>query len=81
MDLYISNLGNQITNDSLWATFATYGEVVSVKLVKDARTNCAFVKMPNPSEALSAVSRINGSIIDGMPIMVKMVGNEMISRQ
>lgn len=76
MDLYISNLGKQITNDSLWATFATYGEVSSVKLLKEERHNCAFVKMPNHAEALSALSRINGSIIDGMPIAVKLLRND-----
>ena len=73
MNLYISNLGLRITNDSLWATFATYGEVKAVKLVKTHAEGCAYIHMPNPAEAQSAVSRINGSIIDGRPIHVVMM--------
>jgi RNA recognition motif-containing protein len=73
MNLYISNLGEQITNDSLWATFATYGEVSAVRLVKDHPRPGAYILMPNYAEAVKAVSRINGCIIDGKPILVEMV--------
>ena len=75
MNIYISNLGDKITDESLRATFATYGEVSSSKVILDGFTGYsrgfAFVEMPNESEATIAITKINGSIIDGQAIVVK----------
>ena len=75
MNLYISNLGDKITDESLRATFATYGEVGSAKVIKDHFTGYprgfAFVEMPNEVEATVAISKINGTVIDGRSISVQ----------
>jgi len=74
MNLYVSNLGEQITDESLRAIFATFGEVNSSKVIKDRFSGYsrgfAFVEMPNDTEAQTAISRINGSVVNGRNISV-----------
>ncbi len=75
MNIYISNLGDRITDESLRAVFATHGKVSSSKVIMDERTgfskSVAFIEMPNIAEATTAISKINGCIIDGCAIAVK----------
>jgi RNA recognition motif-containing protein len=75
MNLYVSNLGDKITDESLRAVFATYGEVSSSKVIKDHFTGYsrgfAFVEMPNDTEAENAMTRINGTVVDGRNVSVK----------
>ena len=75
MNLYVSNLGDKITDESLRVIFATHGEVSSSKVIKDHFTGYsrgfAFIEMPNDSEAESAISKIDGTVVDGRNIAVK----------
>ena len=75
MNLYISNLGESITDESLNATFSTYGTVSSAKVIVDGFTGYprgfAFVDMPDDTEAKAAILRLNGSIINGRAIEVQ----------
>jgi RNA recognition motif-containing protein len=75
MNLYVSNLGDKITDESLGAIFATHGQVNSSKVIKDRFTGYsrgfAFVEMPNDTEAVNAISKIDGSVIDGRNVSVK----------
>jgi len=75
MNLYVSNLGDKITDDSLEIIFATHGEVRSSKVIKDRFSGYsrgfAFVEMPNDNEAEKAIARINGTVVDGRNIEVK----------
>lgn len=75
MNLYVSNLGDQITDESLRAIFATHGEVNSSKIIKDEFNGYSkgfgFVEMPNDIEALKAMERINGCIVNGRNLLVK----------
>lgn len=75
MNLYISNLGDKITDESLRAIFATHGEVNAYKIVKDDATgrSCGygFVDMPNITEAQAAMERINNRVVDGRNVSVK----------
>lgn len=72
MNIYISNLGHQITDESLWATFAAHGTVHGATIVMDALTGRSrgfgFVEMPDNTEAAAAIQCINDSIIDGRKI-------------
>jgi RNA recognition motif-containing protein len=74
MNLYVSNLGERITDESLRAVFATHGEVRSSKVIKDHFTGYsrgfAFIEMPNDTEAENAITKINGSVVDGRNISV-----------
>jgi len=75
MNLYVSNLGDQITDESLRAIFATHGEVNSSKIIKDHSTGNSrgfgFIDMPNDSHAQSAMDKINGTIVNGRNVSVK----------
>lgn len=75
MNLYVSNLGDKITDESLRAIFATHGEVRSSRIIKDELTGFskgfAFIEMPNDVEAQKAISKMNGSIVNGKNISVE----------
>lgn len=75
MNLYVSNLGDQITDESLRAVFATHGEVNSSKIIKDHSTGASrgfgFVTMPNDEHAQTAIEKINGTIVNGRNLSVK----------
>lgn len=75
MNIYITNLGERITDESLDATFSTYGTVSSSRILRDQDTDqlktMAIVEMPNEQEAMRAIQRLNGSIIDGRAIEVR----------
>ena len=74
MNLYVSNLGEQITDESLRGVFATYGEVSSSKIIKDRFTGYSrgfgFVEMPDETEAKKAMAKINGSVLNGRNVSV-----------
>jgi RNA recognition motif-containing protein len=71
MKIYISNLGDQVTEESLTATFATYGKVSSANVATQDQRGFALVEMPDATEAAIAMSQINGSIIDGRAIIAE----------
>jgi RNA recognition motif-containing protein len=75
MNLYVSNLGDQITDESLRAIFATHGQVSSSKIIKDHTTGSSrgfgFVDMPNDLDAQSAIEKINGMVVNGRNVSVK----------
>ena len=75
MNLYVSNLGEKTTDESLQAAFVTYGQVSSAKIITDHFTGYsrgfAFVDMPNDAEANTAMSALNGTSVDGQIISVK----------
>lgn len=75
MNLYVSNLGEQITNESLEAIFATHGTVIFARIIKDRfngySRGFAFVHMPNDDEAQKAMEKINGMVVNGRNVLVK----------
>lgn len=72
MHIRVSNLGQQITDESLRATFAAHGEVSHTEIAMDAFTGLprgfATVNMPNDAEAANAIAHIDGSVINGIMI-------------
>lgn len=75
MNLYVSNLGEQITDESLRAIFATYGQVSSSKIIRHQNSTLpggfAFVNMPDDADAQKAMEKINGTVINGRNVSVK----------
>jgi RNA recognition motif-containing protein len=75
MKIFVTNLGYRVTNESLRATFATYGEVSSSEVILDTQSGrskgMAVIQMPNISEAEKAILRMDGSVLDGKAIEVK----------
>lgn len=74
MNIYVGNLSWNLKDQDLSNLFATYGEVVSAKIVTDKFTNRSkgfgFVEMANDAEAQAAIAALNGSEVDGRNIVV-----------
>lgn len=75
MNIYIGNLSFTTSEDTLKALFEEFGEVESVKVIKDrfsGRTKgYGFIEMPSNSEADQAIKALNGNRIEGNHIKVK----------
>jgi RNA recognition motif-containing protein len=75
MHLYISNLGPQVTDESLHAIFATYGTVEAATVIFDDESGTsrgiAFVVMPNDLQAQHAITRIHGCVLNGLSVSVE----------
>jgi RNA recognition motif-containing protein len=75
MNIYIGNLSYNTTEDTLKVLFTEFGEIESVKLIKDRLSGrpkgFAFIEMPSNSEADQAIKALNGNRLDGNLIKVK----------
>ncbi|MFP4193965.1 MAG: RNA recognition motif domain-containing protein [Desulfobacterales bacterium] len=75
MNIYIGNLPRSITEDKLESLFAAFGEIESVKLIRDRFSNrpkgFGFIEMPSNSEADQAIKALNGNRFEGNDIKVK----------
>lgn len=73
MVIYVSNLGEKVTPDSLEVLFAAYGKVSSSSFIREAAGNqerFAYIEMMNATQAILAISKLQGSIIDGCHLKV-----------
>ncbi|HZG45018.1 MAG TPA: hypothetical protein VEZ41_01955, partial [Allosphingosinicella sp.] len=72
--LYVGNLSFNTTQATLEAAFAAVGEVREVAMPTDRETGqprgFAFVTMGSAQAANSAISQLNGSMLDGRQIKV-----------
>jgi RNA recognition motif-containing protein len=74
MDIYVGNLLREATEEDLRQAFEAFGQVTSVKIIKDMYTGDSrgfgFVEMPNSSEAQSAISGLDGKDLKGRTLKV-----------
>ena len=74
MNIYVGNLSRTATEESLRALFSQFGDVSSVKLIKDKFTGSpkgfAFIEMNNASEAAAAIEGLNGQESEGQRLRV-----------
>ena len=74
MNIYVSNLSFAVIDEDLRSYFAEYGEVSSAKVITDKFTNRSkgfgFVEMDDDAAAKKAIEELNGTEIDGRPIVV-----------
>ena len=74
MNIYVGNLSRLVTEESLRSLFSQFGEVSSVKLIKDKFTGApkgfAFVEMNNANEATQAIAETNGQELEGQRLRV-----------
>lgn len=74
MNIYISNLSFQITDEDLKDLFSEYGEVTSAKVITDKFTGDSrgfgFVEMPSDEEANKAITELDKSKWDNRNINV-----------
>lgn len=74
-NIFVGNLTSNLTPDELRTLFASYGAVERIEIVTDVNTRYsrgfAFVEMTNDTEALKAVSNLNGTTVWGNPLKVE----------
>ncbi len=74
MQIYVGNMSYQMTEDSLSAIFAEFGEVSKTVIIADRETGRAkgfgFVTMNNDEEAKAAIEALNEKEIDGRTLRV-----------
>ena len=74
MKIYVGNLSRQAAEQEVRALFEAFGEVKSVKIIKDHDTNesrgFAFVEMSTRTEALRAIKQLEGSEVNGRNITI-----------
>jgi len=72
--LYVGNLSYSTTRESIEAAFAATGEVREIAMPTDRETGqmrgFAFVTMGSASGATSAISQLNGALLDGRALKV-----------
>ncbi len=74
MNIYVSNLSFNVTDEDLNEYFAEYGEVSSAKVILDKFTQksrgFAFVEMSDDEAAKKAIAELDGASVDGRTINV-----------
>lgn len=74
MNMFVGNLGFNVTDDSLRELFEGYGNVSSAKIIMDRESGRSrgfgFVEMGSTTEANEAISQLNGKVIGGRAISV-----------
>lgn len=74
MKLYVGNLLHAATEKQVRTLFEQYGEVTSVKLIKDKLTGAskgfAFVEFANQDDAEAALENLNGKPFEGRTLRI-----------
>lgn len=74
MNIYVSNLSFNVSDEDLNGFFAPYGEVTSAKVISDKVTGRSrgfgFVEMPDAAAAAKAIADLDNGSIDGRAIKV-----------
>jgi RNA recognition motif-containing protein len=74
MNIYVGNLSRNVTEEDLQQAFKDFGEVASVKMIKDRYSGesrgFGFVEMPDKAEAQSALDGLNGKELKGQALKV-----------
>lgn len=74
MNIYVGNLTYDLSEDDLQQIFNEYGEVSSVKIIKDRDTNRSkgfgFITMDDDENASKAISELDGVEVSGRTLRV-----------
>ena len=74
MNMYVGNLGPNVTEGELRDAFAQFGEVSNVKIIMDRFSGrskgYAFLEMPNNSEADVAIKALNKTMLGGKALAI-----------
>jgi RNA recognition motif-containing protein len=75
MNIYVANINFRASEDELKQLFSQYGEVTSVKILKDRETNRSrgfgFVEMSDDAAGRAAISALNGAEFSQRNLVVK----------
>jgi cold-inducible RNA-binding protein len=76
MNIYVGNLSYEVTEEDLKEAFEVFGEVETVKVLKDYGTGRSkgfgFVEMSNNADAQSAINALNDKELKGQTLKVNM---------
>ncbi len=74
MNIYVSNLSYDTTDDSLQELFEEYGEVASVKIISDRETGrprgFGFVEMGDDTQGQRAIDALHETDFEGKTLNV-----------
>ncbi len=74
MDIFVGNLSKVVTEEDLKTLFSEYGNVRSVKIIRDLFSSeskgFAFIEMPAMAEAKKAIEGLNSVDLKGKRIVV-----------
>jgi len=74
MNIHVSNLSFNVTDEDLREFFTEYGEVSSAKVIMDKFTGKSrgfgFVEMPDDEAARKAISELDNGVVEGRTIRV-----------
>jgi RNA recognition motif-containing protein len=74
MNIYVGNLSSVVTEEDLKMAFEAFGEVETVKIIKDMYSGrskgFAFVEMPDNNAANSAIEGLEGKDLKGQTLKV-----------
>jgi len=74
MNIYVGNLSNDVTDETIREAFESFGEVTSAKVIKDKYTGQSrgfgFVEMPGQTQAQTAIKSLNGKQLQGKEMSV-----------
>jgi len=74
MNIYAGNLNYSLTEEALEKVFTEYGEVTSVKIIRDKYTDQSkgfgFIEMADDAAAQKAIDELNGTEVNGRELRV-----------
>lgn len=74
MNIYAGNLNYNLSEEDLEKVFGEYGEVTSVKIIRDKYTDQSkgfgFIEMADDAAAQKAIDELNGSDVKGRELRV-----------
>jgi RNA recognition motif-containing protein len=78
--IYIGNLSFKKDKIGISKIFEPYGKVRYVKIVVEPKNNkskgIAFVQLSNKKETKTAITELNGTVIDGRTVKVSLANNQ-----
>ena len=85
MNIYVGSLSYDVTEEDLKQTFEAFGEVESVRIIKDMRSGRSkgfgFVEMPGKAQAQSAIDGLNGKELKGRNLNVNEARPRSVGRR
>jgi polyadenylate-binding protein len=84
VNLYVKNLDDSVTDDTLRNEFSSMGTITSARVMRDLKTGISrgfgFVCYSTPEDATRAVNEMNGKILNGKPIFVALAQRRDVRR-
>ena len=75
-NIYVGNLAFSTDSTALKSLFTEFGEVTSAQVIEDRDTGRSrgfgFVEMTSADDAPKAISKVNGSSVDGRQLNVNL---------